>query len=218
MSCERLADEFEVNMNKSETMVLEQEVNREVLKPAMLYHASPNRDIQQFEPRTETQRDPLEGPVVFATPSKEIATQFLVPTDDSWARGGVFHVGEVYSPEQVYFFAIGDRNRFMSTDHGGAVYELPVESFTTDPEKGLGDLEWVSTQSVQPIGKLEYESGLEAMVDAGVQVYFLSKEDYQTYCETPGEQKAAFLDAHQSENQQRGVNVRSLVDSGGEHE
>lgn len=45
-------------------------------RPKILYHASPNRSINVFEPRREKVRDPEEGPVVFATPDKALASAF----------------------------------------------------------------------------------------------------------------------------------------------
>lgn len=61
----------------------------EVLKPAALYHASGNRDIEEFEPRNRHTRDRSEGPVVFGTPDKAVASMFLVHDDDRWSEKGL---------------------------------------------------------------------------------------------------------------------------------
>lgn len=167
--------------------------------PPVLYHASPDRAITEFTPRQESMRDPLEGPQVFATPSKEFASIFIVKTDDSWANSGTI--------SDIPYMIISDRARFESLDTGGCIYHLPTETFTTNPEKGLGTLEWTSSVAVTPTSKECYESGLEAMLDAGVQVYFLTADEYARFKVDP-DHMAEKLNQLQSENQKLGRNVR----------
>lgn len=71
---------------------------------------------------------------------------------------------------------IADRQRFLDADEGGAIYELPASGFHTDPERNLYETEWVSGSRVVPIGKQEYQSGLQAMRELGVKVYFVDVE------------------------------------------
>lgn len=136
-------------------------------KPRYLYHASSNKNILMFEPRAMSVRDVNEGPVVFASSDKILSSIFIVKTDDSWCESGLFN--------GIHYFLCNDKKRFIQTDHGGAIYKLSSDNFTTDPLKGLGSREWVSKNSVKVLEKELYDSGLEAMLDFGVQVYFVDK-------------------------------------------
>jgi len=170
-------------------------------KPSTLYHASSNRNIEEFTPRDEKVRDPEEGPGIFATPDKAIASIFIVPTDDRWVGSGK-HNG-------VPYITISDRTRFAELDHGGAIYELPSNSFVNDPNKGLGIDEWFSPDPVRPLGKEEYQSGLEAMIQFGVQVYFTDPETYNAMRKA-NDHGYEMLKGLTSENQHRGMNIREF--------
>jgi hypothetical protein len=141
-------------------------------KPKILYHASPNRDLQVIETRQESVRDKNEGPVVFATHDEACASLFLVNSNDSWTFKGRIN--------GVHYHIISDRKRFEELDKGGSIYEVPSDSF----ERKINDeswqsLEWTSTKPVNPIRKTDYSSGLEAMIDKGVLVYFVDKEMFE---------------------------------------
>jgi hypothetical protein len=170
-------------------------------KPSVVYHGSSNREIQRFEPRSDKVRDPLEGPKVFATPDKGIASIFIAGTDDSWANSGR-HYG-------VPYMVIGDRVRFEKLDRGGALYHLPSDTFETDPHKGLGDAEWTSSEPVVPTHKEEHSSALEAMLEQGVQVYFVDPQTYESF-RTASDHGLSILKSLTSENQRRGVNAMPL--------
>lgn len=144
----------------------------EIPKPSHLYHASPNRNITAFEPRMESVRDPIEGPVVFATPDKAYASMFLVESDDSWTIKGK------YGREQPWVAIISDEPRFRAADRGGALYELPTKSFHSDPQRNMADIEWTSKENIVPVNKEDFDSALEAMETAGVEVYFVDKTTF----------------------------------------
>lgn len=139
-------------------------------KPAVLYHASRSGDVAKFEPRIGKRRDEDEGAQIFATPSKAMATIFLVDSDDSWTRSG--------SVDGVPYIIISDRERFETLDHGGYIYSVPSDSFESDPDKGLGELEYTSTESVKPTGSEYLPSALDAMIKSGVKVYFVDTETW----------------------------------------
>lgn len=170
-------------------------------KPKILYHASQNRNIDYFEPRAESIRDPEEGSVVFATPDKVMASIFIVPTDDSWTGSGLFG--------GVHYFVCGDEERFRGIDKGGAIYTLSSDTFENDPSKGLGTREWTSKISVKPNSSEEFSSGLEAMLEMGVQVYFLDKEKFQELKKS-SDHGNKILRKSVSENQKMGKNVMEL--------
>lgn len=159
----------------------------EVRKPDVLYHASPDSEIEVFEPRQDKVRDPLEGPVVFATPDRAFATCFLVPTDDSWARISRFSENGVPGSWKVI---VSDRDRFKQLDHGGSIYHLPVDTFNSDTRYSMGETEWTSREAVTPIGKEDFESGLTAMRDAGVEVSFVDEQTFKDIVESDDHGKA----------------------------
>ncbi len=141
--------------------------------PKVLYHSSPNIDIEIFEPRKEKVRDPEEGPVVFATPDKALAAAFLVRTDGSWVKIGRFSDGKTQTP---WHLVTKNKRRFRKSDKGGAIYHLPPEGFSSNLDKGMGDVEWTSTSKVKPIKKEVFPSGEQAMKDLGVNVYFVNRK------------------------------------------
>lgn len=140
-------------------------------KPAVLFHASSNPTIDVFEPRSKKTRDVNEGPRVFGTPSRALASVFLVDSDDSWVQSGTLD-------DDIYII-ISDEERFRASDTGGVIYSLPNDTFENDPEKGLGELEWTSKDPVTPTGKEYVPSALADMIKQGVKVYFVDTETYQ---------------------------------------
>lgn len=168
-------------------------------KPPFLYHATPHADIEVFRPRAEKVRDKNEGARIFATPSREVASMFLVPSDDSWANSGNFG--------KAWYFICSDKDRFTELDQGKYLYKLPSDSFTFDPHKGLGENEWTSSDEVKPVGSEKIESALEEMLKQGVQVYFVDEGTYKNF---HGNETRAVLQGLVSENQKRGINVREL--------
>jgi len=140
-------------------------------KPKVLYHASCNPNIKAFEPRSEKTRDENEGPKVFAAPSKALASVFLVETDDSWTKSGMM--------DDIPFIVISDKERFISTDNGGTIYSLPSDTFETDVEIGLREMEYTSVEEVVPIEAETVDSALETMIEQGVKVFFVDQEIFK---------------------------------------
>ncbi|RJR26795.1 hypothetical protein C4561_03365 [candidate division WWE3 bacterium] len=174
---------------------------KERLKPAVLYHASRNRNIEVFEPRAESVRHPEEGPVVFAAEDEVYACKFLVPSDDSWAKLSRFG--------KVHVAVYADKARFFENDKGGAVYELPSDSFELDPKFSGSTVEWTSKSPVKPIKKIVYESGFQAMLDNRVQVYFITPEQLQSMKDAP-DHGYAIIKTLESENAKLNKNVIPL--------
>lgn len=170
-------------------------------KPAVLYHGSSNRDIDRLEPSSKKVRDTTEGPKVLATPDKRMASVFMVGVDDSWGNSGE-HNG-------MPFIVISESERFEKLDNGGAIYHLPSDTLDTDPNKGLGNIEWASSEPVHHSHKEDHESALEATLNHGVQVYFVDKETYNTF-QTAADNGLLILQTTQSENQLRNINPIQL--------
>jgi len=170
-------------------------------KPKILYHGSSNREIIRFEPRQVKVRDQSEGPKVFATSDKRMARVFIIGVDGSWGNSGM-HNG-------IPYLVIGDRERFETLDNGGAVYHLPGDTFETDPNKGLREIEWTSSDAVEPIHKEYHESALEAMLEHGVQVFFVDKATYKAW-HTAKDCGLSILKSLTSENEKRRINPVEL--------
>lgn len=176
--------------------------SNEVEKPPFLYHASPNNDIKEFQPQAGSVRDPKEGPVIFGARDLALASTFLVEADDSWTERGTFG--------GAYYFVVSDRDRFKSVDKGGALYVLPNSTFECDLNKGMGDLEWISEQAVKPVDKTVYESALDAMINNGVQVYFIDQGTFLKIQQAE-DHGLSILQSLESENQKRGTNIFPLT-------
>lgn len=169
-------------------------------KPSILYHASPNKNIDVFEPRDEHVRDIDEGPVVFATPHKDLASCFLFENDDSWVSISRFN--------GVQVIIISDRERFEREDYGGVIYELPSDTFVHEIRGGAKD-EWTSRVSVKSNNKTEYKSALEAMLELGVQVYFVDKSIFGKIKDSK-DNGMAILRTLDSENKLKNINIKEL--------
>lgn len=164
--------------------------NVEAERPQFLYHASQRVGIKELEPRQEKVRDPEEGAAVFATPDRAIAPMFLVPANDSWSISGRYNG----VPTVVY----SDREKFMRLDRGGSIYKLPSSGFSFHPDKGLREDEWTNPQPVRPVNEYVYRSGLEAMLDNKVQVFFVDAETFGKM--KRGNDDLAILRQQESEN------------------
>ncbi|MFA5413392.1 MAG: hypothetical protein WC348_02535 [Patescibacteria group bacterium] len=183
----------------------EQHFSPEKKKPPFLYHASSNRDIKKFEPRAKSTRDPKEGPVIFATPDLALATAFLVSeTDDRWSL-----IGKI---NDIPYVVIKDKERFLKCDKGGSIYKFNSDSFSFDPHKGMGEDEWVSKKPVAPVEKTEVPSALEAMIENGVQVFFVDEGTFNKIKHSSD--LFGMLKTLESENQRRGKNVVKFEDEG----
>ncbi len=181
----------------------EQHFSPEKKKPPFLYHASSNREIETLEPRAKSIRDPEEGPVVFATPDLALATTFLVSeANDSWTQ-----IGKING---VPYMVIRDKKHFMRRDNGGSIYKFKSDGFTSHPHKGMGDDEWVSKEPITPIEKTDVQSALEAMIENGVQVFFVDKGTFNKIKHSADWFET--LKTLESENKRRGKNVVEFKD------
>ncbi len=170
-------------------------------KPKVLYHASPNKNIDIFEPRAEQTRDLLEGLVVFATPRIEYAACFVVKTNDSWTQKSSYN--------GIQTMVISDRKRLEKEDRGGAIYELPSDTFVNEIRGSAKD-EWTSREAVKPTGQNVFYSGLEAMLDMGVQVYFVDENTFDNI-RSANDHGISMLRTLKSENQERNINAQQLL-------
>lgn len=166
-------------------------------KPAVVYHGTSFLNLDEINPSNKRVRDRKEGALVFGAEHKEFASMFLGPRpDDTWSSKGCLN--------GLYYILIGDEDRYRREDKGGIIYELPGETFEFNPKVGM-KTEWVSTKSVIPLNKQIYSSALEAMIENGVQVYFVDKKKLEEFNRLPKDTIVVrkFLESLESENQKR---------------
>jgi hypothetical protein len=169
-------------------------------QPKALYHASPVAEIETLKPGARSVRDGKEGAVIFATPDKALATTFLFENHGGWAQMGKIN-------NVPYILIAKDRDAFIQEDKGGVMYEMSPDGFSSDPHKGMGEDEWTRQGEVQPRSKEQYPSALDAMIDNGVQVYFVDQLTLERFQE---DTDSGLFKELTSENQLRGMNVRSF--------
>lgn len=167
-------------------------------RPPLLYHGSIAPHLEKLEPRFESWRDKEEGPQVFATPDKRLATIFAGKTKQMVTSGKF--------DDTPYAIILEPREKFVENDKGGYIYTLPSENFECDPQKGLGAGEWTCKVTVKPQGAEKFDSALDAMLDAGVQVYFVHESTHQAILKSE-DHGYSILKNLKSENQNRGINI-----------
>lgn len=126
---------------------------------------------------------------------------FTANVGRSWSTG---KVGDV-----LYAIIPLTREEFLSRDTGGFIYQIPGETFSSEPGRGMGDREWASPVAVRPSGVEKISSSLDAMIDAGVQVYFVDPASYEEMLKND-DPSWVFLKDFESENFRRGVNFKPL--------
>ena len=175
-------------------------------RPIVVYHSSRKSNIEEFIPRKERVRDPDEGSVIFATPNKALASAFLIEDhNDDWTQIGF------YNNIPVVVICL-DREEFIKRDKGGTLYILPSDTFDFDPNRGMREQEWTSRSNVRPIGKTEYASALDAMLENGVYVYFVDQKTFDEIGEAD-DYGADILFNSVSENQLRGQDMTLLKEA-----
>jgi len=166
-----------------------------VEKPKVLYHGSPNGQIDEFVPHSKESRD--ESPAVYATPDKYLAMMFMHKN-----MGLVGHFGDI-----PYGILFGSREECEHNDHDGHLYTLPSDTFELNHNRGLQGREWVSHNPVKPMQVQKYDSTIDTMLKEGVQVYIMDRQMYNEI-KASSDHGQEILRNVQSENQHRGINIR----------
>ena len=174
--------------------------------PRILFHGSSNRTIKTLEPRALKTRNVKDGAVIFATPHLGLAAKFMVQWDDSWVLSGS-------SDNLHYYFICSDRERFMKMDTGGAIYIVPSDTFFCKPGVGLGYGEWMSHEAVKPVHKMEFSSTLEAMMQFGIQVYFVDPQTFDAIRTSTDLEYGLIIKSLTSENEKRGMPALPVVEN-----
>jgi hypothetical protein len=168
-------------------------------KPEFVYHGSPNGDIGEFTPRISMGTGEKYGPQVYASDDFAVASMFMANVGKSWSTGEVNGI--------LYAIIPLSKEEFIKRDTGGFIYTFSGETFSSDQKRGMGDKEWASPISVKPIDIQKVDSVFSTMIDNGVQVYFVTDEQYKEMCSS-GQPRWKFLKNLKSENQIQGINVK----------
>jgi hypothetical protein len=170
-------------------------------KPKFLYHGSPDRGLIELKPQSRTQR---AEKLLYATPDMAIASTFLIK--------GV-HYGCGKFGDVPYAWILADRDDFIRQDKGGHIYVSSGDSFVMNPDSGLANDEYISVQPVQPSKTIKYQSAVDAMMENGVQVYFINQPTYNRLQSAKDHGYTIFATL-ESENQRRGINVKPFAEQG----
>ncbi len=106
----------------------------------------------------------------------------------------------------MHCLVIADEQKFKDLDRGGALYSVLSKDFEENKDK-RGGFTYSSTQAVKPESKISVDSGLDTMIENGVQVYFVDKE---TLKKIKADEKHGrnILTGLESENQKRNKNIK----------
>lgn len=178
---------------------IEKKQSSEKEKPPILYLGSSHGEVEEFEPKVSKGSGEKYGALVYASSDLATASIFMARVEGEWSAGRFGDVPYVLIPMS--------RDEFIKNDRGGHIYVLLSGTFNTEAGRGLGEYEWASKEKVKPVQKLEYLSALDAMLENGIQVYFVDKEIYQKIKESE-DHGYSILKKLESENKRRNMNVK----------
>ena len=148
-----------------------------MIKHKILYHASPIGGLTTLNPANETPRFVGEDNYVFATPYKAVAAMFLAP------RNLNTEISK-YNDKFVIFIN-ASQEKYRELDKGGSIYEVDGTHFKTDTSIGMGETEWVSDHSLEPLSEEVFDSSLNAMKSNEVEIYFVDDRTFRNVRNDP---------------------------------
>lgn len=146
-----------------------------------LYHASRKKKIPIIKPQRTLSNNKYIGDFVFATTNRKLAVMYLTP------KG--FPTLMNPSEKNANIVICAQEKEFIEYDQGGAIYELPVESFNPSPQKGLSEYEMVSQQPVRPLNEVDFNSAITALISAGVTIRFTDEATFKTLIRHPRQEE-----------------------------
>ena len=160
---------------------------REMIDQKLVYHLSPEHDIEKFEPREFVFSDDgvtsgavgtssLKGRVerlVYASPA-EWAPLYSLPRETP--RAFIQREDDVFGAlvEKLPGFNVGKKNMLVSREdipkmksHSWTVYAFNASDFQPlDPE----GIEWVSRKAAVPVSKKRMRDSVKFLIDSGINV------------------------------------------------
>lgn len=143
----------------------------------VFYHASMNKDLGVINPKRTLSKDHYIGDYVFATADRTLAIMYLT------TRGYATLMNPHDKQPNVVICA--KQAEYQASDTGGAIYELPADSFIESPQKELSDYELVSKVPVKPLTKDLYDMSLRALKENGIIVRFVDKDTFNNLIGNP---------------------------------
>lgn len=146
-----------------------------------LYHASQNNSLKLIKPQRTLSNDKYIGDFVFATANKALAAMYLVP------KGFAILMDTDLNPPVLV--VCGTKQDLQKKDKGGAIYELPDDTFEPTPQSGLELYEKVSTQAVVPLKTYVYKSIFDAFEAHNIVVKFVDESMFKSLVTSPKQQE-----------------------------
>jgi len=174
-----------------------------------LYHGSNNKHLEVLSPKSKSVRDEKEGPVVFATQRKGLAASFIPHVENMEKDDPIISV-----IERKPVIVIPNKRKFLKNDTGGALYKLrKTNRFkrTIPKNHSFSRYEWVARSKIKPLDKRVYDSSIDAMIDNGAIVYFVTRKQQKEYerlienGKVPRSKLFSFFNKLTSENEKKGV-------------
>lgn len=177
----------------------------EIHTPQFLYHASTVKGLKLLTPRL-THKSPT--PQLFAGNNPEWVIPFLIKGGNEWCRLGAFANA---NGDIIRYVQVSNRDEYQKNDIGGAVYRLSGKDFSSN----LGTfpravpVEWVCSKPIVPLDSVEFDSAIKAMLELGVQLFYISQAQLDEHDKRPDEGWKKLLSI-ESENQKHNIGIRDL--------
>lgn len=167
--------------------------------PERLYHGSNHRIEVPLRPilRKSTNDHIHAKAAVFATERVDLAALFIFPFE---------HIASIGFEQDIAYICIWGLREEFDKDHGGYIYELPVDSF----QKIGKDYEYQSFEPVEPMAVKLFDSVIGGMMECGVQVYFINDDPTFDKIVADKEHRAPILRNLVSENQKEDLNIKQF--------
>lgn len=164
-------------------------------QPAKLYHATTNRSLRILEPRECEAMNGERGRFVFAQPDFTIAHGYALKTPDHMCM----HYMPGFPDGSVHACIIRNREKFLSENVTGIIFELPAEQFRRIIfDSGEPAVEWVSEEPVSLDPRKATPVTLESAMAKGIQVFFAPPDADQRLVEAVYDPDWATKDFEQS--------------------
>lgn len=127
------------------------------LQETYLFHGSNHHDIEEFEPREQTLINNELATAVFAT-AEPFWALFYAVLDRNLLTGS-FRNGCLINGDKKYvFYSLNQATFERKPWREGTLYIVPRDKFRRSVRTKLQFDEWISTESVAPIGKISVNS------------------------------------------------------------
>jgi len=127
------------------------------LHKGVVFHGSNNKEIISFEPREQTLYNGELAKAVFAT-NDAIWPFFYATLQKDYIVGDIRNAALITNGKKTFhFYSLTKSTKAKDPWTNGIIYLLPKDSFTYIGKGVIQFNEWISTQPVSPIAKLEVQ-------------------------------------------------------------